>query len=433
MAKNKILIKSGRVIDPATQTDKILDVLVVDGKILKVAENINEAADETLDAKDKIVMPGLVDMHVHLRQPGREDKETISTGTKAALAGGVTSVLAMPNTSPVVDSRETVELVKKISEKEANCDVYISAAITRGQLSKELTDIEDLKKCGVVAITDDGSSVDGDSLMLEAFKKAKKRGVLVICHSEDKNLSNGGVINAGFMATKLGLKGISKESEYKRIQRDIELAKKAGSPVHIAHLSCKESVEVVAQAKKCGVKVTAETAPHYFSLNEAAVEGYGTNMKMNPPLRTEEDRQAIAKALREGIIDVIASDHAPHTENEKDIEFDRAAFGVTGLETELAVSITELVGKGLLSWLDLAQKLSYNPAKILGIEKGALRIGASADIIIVDAQKQWLPQKDSFVSKSKNSCFIGRKLKGVVEHTIKDGKIVYSASQGGSR
>ncbi len=263
--------------------------------------------------------------------------------------------------------------------------------------------------------------------MLQTFKKAKKRGVLVICHSEDKSLSKGGVINAGFMATKLGLKGISRESEYKRVQRDIRLAKKAGSPVHIAHVSCKESVETIAQAKRDGIKVTAETAPHYFSLTEAAVEGYDTNMKMNPPLRTEEDRKAIIKALREGTIDVIASDHAPHTESEKDIEFDRAAFGVIGLETELAASITELIDKGFLSWLGLAQKLAYNPAKILNLKKGTLKIGAVADIIVIDAKKQWVPEKNNFISKSKNSCFLNRKLKGVVEYTIKDGCIVYSA------
>ena len=421
------MIKSGRVIDAAVETDKVLDVLIVDGKIAKVAESIDEPAGKIIDAKDKIVMPGLVDMHVHLRQPGREDKETIFSGTKAALRGGITSVLAMPNTSPVIDSKETVEFVKKISGNQANCNLYISAAITKGQLSKELTDIKALKRSGAIAITDDGHSVDDDQLMLQAFKKAKKCAMLVICHSEDKSLSAQGVVNAGFIATKLGLKGISKESEYKRIQRDIELAKKANSAVHIAHVSCKESAEIIEKAKREGVKVTAETAPHYFSLTDDAAEGYDTNMKMNPPLRTEEDRKAIIKALREGIIDVIASDHAPHTEGEKDVEFDRAAFGVIGLETELAASITELVDKGFLSWLSLVQKLSYNPAKILGIKKGTLKVGAAADIVIIDAQKQWLPKEENFVSKSKNSCFLKKKLKGVVEYTIKDGCIGYSA------
>lgn len=426
MTKNKILIKSGRVIDAATETDKVADILIVGGKISKVAENIDEPAAKVIDAEDKIVMPGLVDMHVHLRQPGREDKETISSGTKAAVRGGITSILAMPNTNPVIDSKETVRLVERISKQEGSCNVYISAAITKGQLSKELTDIRALKRSGVIAITDDGNSVDNGQLMLQAFRRAKKCGVLVICHSEDRSLSAQGVVNAGFMATKLGLKGISKESEYKRIQRDIELARKANSAVHIAHVSCRESAEAIEKAKRKGVRVTAETAPHYFSLTEDEVEGYDTNMKMNPPLRSEEDRKAIIRALREGVIDVIASDHAPHTENEKGIEFDRAAFGVIGLETELAVSITELVDKGFLSWLGLAQKLSYNPAKILGIKKGALKVGAAADIIIIDAQKQWLPKKENFISKSKNSCFLNKRLKGVVEHTIKDGCIVHS-------
>lgn len=428
MDKNKLLIKSGRIIEPAAGCDGVADILVEDGKIKKIAKDIQTKSQTIIDAKGKIVLPGLVDMHVHLRQPGREDKETILTGTKAALAGGVTSVLAMPNTIPVIDSRETINLVKEIIAREACANVYIAAAITKEQASKELTDIDSVKKNGAIAVTDDGSSVDSDELMLAVFKKAKKRGVLVICHSEDKSLSKDGVINAGFIATKLGLRGISKESEYKRIKRDIDLAKKAGSAVHIAHVSCKESVEVIEAAKKKGIKVTAETAPHYFSLTESSVQGYDTNMKMNPPLRTEEDRQAIKKALADGIIDVIASDHAPHTENEKDIEFDRAAFGVTGLETELAVSITELVDKGVLSWLDLAKKMSYNPAKILGLKAGTLKEGSIADIVIVDADKEWVPKRESFVSKSKNSCFLGKKLKGVVEYTIKDGEVVYSAS-----
>jgi dihydroorotase len=428
MDKNKLLIKSGRVIEPATGGDDVADILVEDGKIKKIAKDIQTQSQTIIDAKGKIVLPGLVDMHVHLRQPGREDKETILTGTKAALAGGITSILAMPNTTPVVDSKETVNLVKEIIDREACANVYISAAITKKQASGELTDIDSLKKNGVIAITDDGSSVDSDELMLAVFKKAKKRGVLVICHSEDKSLSKDGVINAGFIATKLGLKGISKESEYKRIQRDIDLAKKAGSAVHIAHVSCKESVEAIEAAKKKGIKVTVETAPHYFSLTESSVQGYDTNMKMNPPLRTEEDKKAIKKALSCGIIDVIASDHAPHTENEKDIEFDRAAFGVIGLETELAVSITELVDKGVLSWLDLAKKMSYNPAKILGLGAGTLKKGSIADIVIIDADKEWVPKRESFVSKSKNSCFLGKKLKGVVEYTIKDGKVVYSTS-----
>jgi dihydroorotase len=364
----KILIKEGRVIDPANNLDEVKDILVCDGKIERIAKNISNTADTIIEAKDKIVLPGIVDMHVHLREPGREDKETVKSGTLAAAKGGVTSVLAMPNTDPAIDCPENVALLKSIINKTANINVFITGSITRGRLGKELTDISRLKKEGAFAISDDGSSVDSQALMLKAFKKAKDDGVLVICHCEDKSLRPLGAVNLGIISTRMGLRGISKESEYKRVQRDIELAAKVKARVHIAHVSCQESVELIASAKSKGIKVTAEATPHHFSLNEEAVSGFDTNMKMNPPLRSKEDMQSIRQALASGIIDVIASDHAPHTENEKEIEFERAEFGVIGLETELTVAITELVHTGLLDWSGLAQKLAFNPAKILGID-----------------------------------------------------------------
>jgi len=426
--KNKIiLIKNGRVIDPANNIDEALDVLVEDGRVSKVAKNISSETKEIIDAQDKIVMPGLVDMHVHLREPGREDKETIASGTKAALKGGVTSVLAMPNTLPAIDCAENVSLLKSIIKNSADATVFIAGSITRERLGRELTDIAKLKKEGVIAISDDGASVDSDDVMLEALKIAKEQNILVICHSEDKALSAGGMVNLGLTSTRLGLRGISQESEYKRVARDIELAKKADAPLHIAHVSCKESIELIAQAKKKGGKVTCETAPHYFALSQEAVLGYDTNMKVNPPLRSKDDVTAIRQGLKNGVIDAIASDHAPHTGNEKDIEFEWAEFGAIGLETELAVAITELVESGLLDWSDLIKKMSLNPAKILGINKGTLSIGADADLIVVAAEKEWLVEKNSFISKSKNSAFLGRRLRGVVEYTICGGKIVYRA------
>jgi len=422
-----LLIKKGRVVDPANNLDEIADILVENGKISKVAKNISVSTDKIIDATDKIIMPGIVDMHVHLREPGREDKETISSGTKAALKGGVTSVVAMPNTQPSIDCAENVKFLKGIIKKTAQANVFIVGAITKRRLGKELTDIAKLKKEGAVAISDDGSSVDNDKLMLRAFKIAKQEGLLVICHSEDRSLSLNGVVNLGLTSTRLGLRGISKESEYKRVKRDIELAEKARCPVHIAHVSCSESVELIASAKKKGIKVTAETAPHYFALSEEAVLGYDTNMKVNPPLRSKEDVKAVKEGLKNGIIDVIASDHAPHIENDKDIEFERAEFGVIGLETILAVSITELVSAGLLNWSSLVKKLSFNPAKILGVNKGTLKVGSDADLIVVSADKEWRVEKQGFVSKSKNSAFLGRTLKGVVEYTILGGEIVYKA------
>lgn len=418
----KILIKGGRVIDPANTIDDLLDILVEDTKIFRVAKNIKAEADKIIEAQGKIVMPGIVDMHVHLREPGREDKETICSATLAALAGGVTSVLAMPNTEPAIDSVEHIKILKEAVQKSAKANVFICAAITKSRAGEALSDIFDLKKSGAIAISDDGASVDNDTLMLEALKLAKKQGLLVICHSEDKKLSAGGQVNLGLTSTRLGLRGISAESEYKRIERDIELAEKAGASIHIAHVSCKESLEIIAKAKQKGIQVTCETAPHYFSFNEEAVLGYDTNFKMNPPLRSEEDRLAIRKGLADGTIDVIASDHAPHTDNEKDIEFERAEFGVIGLETELAAAITELINNNLLDWEKLVVKMSLNPSRILSINKGTLSVGADADIIVVDPEKEWVVRKENLLSKSKNSSFIGRKLKGLVEYTLCQGK-----------
>ncbi|MFA4993098.1 MAG: dihydroorotase [Candidatus Omnitrophota bacterium] len=419
-----MLIKGGRVIDPANKIDALLDILIEDNKISKVAKNIKAQASSIIDATGKIVAPGIIDMHVHLRQPGREDKETVATATAAAAKGGVTTVLAMPNTNPTMDCLESVELLKGIITKDARINVLICGAITRGRLGKELSDVAALKKSGVYAISDDGCSVDSDELMLKAFNEARQAGILTICHSEDKKLSGKGVINMGFNSTRLGLRGISNESEYKRVARDIELAEKAGAAVHIAHVSCRQSVEIIAKAKKRRVKLTCETAPHYFSLTEEELLGYDTNMKMNPPLRSCEDVAAIKQGLRDGTIDVVSSDHAPHTENEKDIEFERAEFGVTGLETELAVNITELIDSKLLDWSKLFEKMALNPAKILGLDRGSLSQGRPADIVIISADKEWAVKKNELISKSKNSAFLGRVLKGVVDYTICNGKIV---------
>lgn len=425
MKKHKLLIKNAKVIDPANKRQGIFDILIEGEKISKVAKNITEKSAKVIDATNKIVTPGLVDIHVHLRQPGREDKETVASGTKAALKGGVTTVLAMPNTQPSIDSVERIELLKNIIKNEAAIDVLISGAITKTREGEELTDIKTFKDKGVVAITDDGTSVDSDKLMKEAMLASKKVDMLVICHCEDEALSKEGVVNLGFTSTKLGLKGISKESEYKRVERDIELAKETGARIHIAHVSCKESVGIIAKAKKEGVLVTAETAPHYFSLSEEAVSDYDTNKKMNPPLRGKEDIEAIKQGLKDGTIDVIASDHAPHAENEKDIEFDRAEFGVIGLETELAVGITELVLPGILSMEELVKKMSCNPAKILRADKGTLSEGAFADMAIVSMDEEWVVDKDEIISKSKNSCFLGKGLKGAVDYTIHKGQIAW--------
>ncbi|MDP2905860.1 MAG: dihydroorotase [Candidatus Omnitrophota bacterium] len=419
----RLLIKNGRVVDPANNIDAALDILVADGKIVKVAKDIKANGAQIIDAADKIIIPGLVDMHVHLREPGREDKETVESGTAAALKGGVTTLLAMPNTTPAIDSEENIALLKKIIGKSAQANVLICGAISKGRLGKELSGIAELKKAGALAISDDGSSVDNDDLLLDAFKQAKEAGLLVICHSEDKALSGKGVVNRGLIATRMGLRGISHESEYLRVERDIKLAKKTGVKIHIAHVSCKESVILIAAAKKQGVKVTAEAAPHHFSFTEEAVLGFDTNFKMNPPLRSKADREALRQALKDGTIDCIASDHAPHTENEKDIEFDRAEFGVIGLETELSAAITELVETKLLDWPRLVEKMAVNPARILGIDQGSLATGKDADIVIIDPKQERLVEKQKLISRSKNCAFLGMKLRGVVEYTIYKGEV----------
>lgn len=423
----KLLIKNGYVVDPANKISGIRDILVENSKISQVSKSISVRANRVIDAVGKIVMPGIIDMHVHLREPGREDKETVFSGTKAALKGGVTSVLAMPNTTPAIDCAEQASQLKNIIKNTAQANVFISGAITKGRLGEELSDIVKLKKAGVIAITDDGSSVENDALFARAMQKAKTQKILVICHCQDNTLSAGGVVNLGVVSTRLGLRGIPKESEYKIVKRDIELAKRTGAKVHIAHVSCQESIEIIAQAKKEGIPVTAETAPHYFSLSQEDLSEYDTNMKMNPPLRSCADREAIKQGLKDGTIDVIASDHAPHTENEKDIEFDRAEFGVIGLETELAVAITELINQKVLNWLQLAEKFTLNPAKILGIDKGMLSHGKDADLVIFSPEKEWLVKKEEIVSKSKNSPFLNRKLKGLVRYTILAGKVAYDS------
>jgi dihydroorotase len=419
----KTLIKNAKIVGVDSGRSREGDILIDSDKIINIdyAKSSKEA-DKIIDATGKIVMPALIDMHVHLREPGREDKEDIKTGTRAALAGGFGAVLAMPNTEPAIDSKEIVKRLKDKIKKEACVDVFLSAAITKGRKGNELSDIEGLAKEGIKAITDDGDSVESSQLMLEALKKAKENNIIVICHSEDKALSKQGVLNLGFSSTCLGLRGIPKSAEFMRVDRDIKLAEQADAKVHIAHVSCKESIDIIAKAKKNGVKVSAETAPHYFSLSEEDLWDFDTNKKINPPLRNKKDILAIKQALADGVIDVIASDHAPHTENEKDIEFERAEFGTIGLETELAVAFTELIKKNVLNWEELIDKFLINPAKILGIKKSLIKVGASADLIIFDPNKEQKVSKKSFYSKSKNSCFLGRKLQGKIEKVFYKGK-----------
>ncbi|MBU4376781.1 MAG: dihydroorotase, partial [Candidatus Omnitrophica bacterium] len=397
---------------------------ISNGKIETIGKGLNTDTDEVIDAKDKIVAPGLVDMHVHLREPGREDKETVFAGTRAALKGGFTAVLCMPNTEPAIDNPTIVKLLKDIIKKDAFCEVYITGAITENRAGCKITDFKALKKEGIIAVSDDGSSVDDKGVMCKALKDAKESSLLLISHCEDKNISGCGVINQGFISTKMGLRGIPREAEYERIRRDIQLADKAASAIHIAHVSTKESIEIIRKAKQKGIKVTAETAPHYFILTEDCCVTYDTNTKMNPPLRTKEDVIAIKEALRDGTIDAIATDHAPHTDSEKDVEFEFAPFGIIGLETALSLAIAELVDKKVLSWPELILKMSANPAKILGIDAGALKEKGLANIVIIDPAKKYIYKKETIESKAKNSPFINWELQGKAETVFANGNLV---------
>jgi dihydroorotase len=420
-----ILIKNGHVIDPVNGIDGVFDILIETGKISKVSKNIIAKAERIIDAKGKIVAPGLIDMHVHLREPGREDIETVASGTSAAVSGGMTSICSMPNTYPAIDNAEALKRLKEIIKKDSLANVFIVAAITKGRNGAEITDMQAMKKEGAIAVSDDGNSVGDESVMSKAAKIAKENGLLLISHCENKNISKNGVVNEGITATKLGLRGIPRRAEYEFVERDINLAEKAKSKIHIAHVSTKESVEIIRKAKKKGISVTAETAPHYFVLDETACVTYDTRTKMNPPLRSPEDVEAVIQGLADGTIDAIASDHAPHGKHEKEIEFEFASFGIIGLETALPLGIMNLVDKKRISWTRLIELMSANPAKILGLkQKGSLSVGSDADITIIDPTEEWVVTRDSIRSKSKNSPFIGWKLKGLATDVIVGGKKV---------
>ncbi|MFN3966860.1 MAG: dihydroorotase [Endomicrobiia bacterium] len=420
-----ILLKSGRVVDPSTKTDKVLDILISDGKIALIGKNLRYRKSEIklIDVSGKVVIPGVIDIHTHLREPGHEEEETIATGTLSAAKGGITSVFCMANTHPVIDNQTAVEFILLKAKNEGKVNVFPVGAITKGLEGKELAEIGELKKAGVIAISDDGNPVMDALVMRRALEYSKMFNIPVISHCEDKNLSGDGVMNEGYISTLLGLRGIPKESEEIMVSRDIILSRLTGGHLHIAHVSTKGSVELIRQAKKAGIKVTCETCPHYFTLTEEAVKTYDTNTKMKPPLRTKEDVDAIIQGLKDGTIDCIATDHAPHTQEEKNKEYDLAPFGIIGLETLIPLTITYLVKTKKLTLLQATEKLSLNPARIFGLKnRGTLKPGSIADVTVIDIDKEEVVK--DFVSKSKNSPFIGWKLSGFATLTIVNGKIV---------
>jgi dihydroorotase len=418
-----ILIKNGHVIDPANKVDEKLDILLSDGKIARLGKPGSIPADgaQVVEASGKLVVPGLIDMHVHLREPGFEYKETIKTGMAAAKAGGFTSVCSMPNTNPVNDNRSVTEFI--LSEAhDALARVFPIGAITKGSKGEELAEMAELHSAGCVAVSDDGKPVMSAAIMRRAMEYSKIFDMPVISHCEECTLSDKGVMNEGFVSTELGLRGIPAAAEEVMVARDIALAGLTGCRVHIAHVSTAGSVRMVREAKARGVKITAETCPHYFTLTDEAVRGYNTMAKMNPPLRTAEDVAAIKQGLKDGTLDVIATDHAPHAMDEKSVEFDYAPFGIVGLETAVGL-VFKLVHEGVLSLTEAVRKLSFNPASILKINKGTLSVGADADITIIDPDVQWTVDSSQFKSKSRNTPFDGWKLKGRAVRTIVGGRL----------
>jgi dihydroorotase len=451
---NSLLLAGGRVIDPANQFDAVADVLVLDGKISAVGKNLSAPAGvETFDARGKIVSPGLIDLHVHLREPGQTAKETIATGTAAAARGGFTSIVCMPNTSQSIDNAGTVALIRERAKTEGAVNVFVTGAISKGIAGEELASIGGLKKAGIVAITDDGHCVQNNELMRRACEYAKMFGLPVMDHCQDYSLVTDGVMHEGYWNVVLGLRGWPAAGEEMIVARNILLAELTGAKIHCQHLSAAGSVALLREAKKRGVPVSGEACPHHFTLTDAAVAGsekfwredgltimemeraksglpewpaYDTNFKMNPPLRSAKDREAILAGLADGTIEILASDHAPHCDYEKEVEFDYAPFGITGLETELALSLMQLVHTKRLPLADLIAKFTVNPARLLNLSKGTLSPGADADVTVMDAAREWVFRREESASKSKNSPFFGWPLKGRAVATMVGGKIVWS-------
>jgi dihydroorotase len=418
-----LLIKNARVISPADNLDKEQDILIEKGIIKKIAKGIKDPKARVIEAKGKIVVPGLIDMHTHLREPGREDKETLYTGARAAVRGGFNTIACMANTNPPLDSEQDMEFVISESQKIGLIDILPIGAVTVEMEQKQLTEIAKLKKAGAVALSEDGYTILDSNFFRMALEYANMYSLIIICHCEDEFLAKDGQMNEGYMSTLLGLKGIPNEAESIVVARDINLARITGARIHIAHVSTKESIALIRQAKKEKIKVTAETCPHYFLLSDKDLRDYNTNLKVNPPLRTKDDMEAVREALVDGTIDIISSDHAPHLESEKDLEFNKAPFGMIGLETSLAASF-KLVEDKTLKIEELVSKMSTRPAEIFDLNTGIINEGALANLTIINPMSCWQVKKDEFESKSSNSPFIGSKFNARVEAVIYKGKIV---------
>jgi dihydroorotase len=423
-----ILVRGASVIDPAAGRDEVADVLLEGGVVKGVGRGLGVPdGAEVLDARGLVAAPGLVDIHVHLREPGREDVETIATGARAAVAGGFTSVCAMPNTDPVTDNQAAVGFIVRQAGLAGFARVYPIGAVSVGQRGEQLAEFGEMVGAGAVAVSDDGRPVATAHLMRTALEYALAFGIPVIDHCEDVTLSQGGAMHEGLTSTRLGLKGIPRSAEDVVVARDIALAEITGGHVHFAHVSTAGAVRMIREAKARGLRVTAEATPHHFTLTDAACEGYDTHAKMNPPLREPADVAALRAALADGTLDCIATDHAPHHYDAKEAEFDNAPFGVVGLETALGLALTELVGTGVLTLPQLVERMSARPAALAHLPGGTLRAGGPADLVVFDPEAEWTVDPAGFFSKSRNTPFAGRRLRGVVRWTIVGGRVVHVA------
>ena len=420
-----LVIKNGHVIDPASSTSEQLDILLNDASVAEIGPGLE--GDETIDATGLVVCPGLVDLHVHFREPGQESKETIETGSRAAAHGGFTSVVTMPNTDPPIDNAGTLELVIRRAKETSCIKIWPSACATKQRAGREMTEMAELKSVGAVAVTDDGDDIVDSWVMRRVLEYADMCGLTYIAHCEDRSLCDDGIMNEGYMSTRLGLPGMPKAMEEIMVERNIRLAGVAGARIHIAHLSTADGVDIVRRAKARGAQVTCETAPHYWTLTDEALEGFDTNAKMNPPLRDPSDIAAIKEGLADGTIDCIATDHAPHAFTEKDVEIPLAPFGIVGLETSLALTVSELVEPGVISLERAIELMSWAPAQILGLPVGYLKKGGPADITLFDPKAEWTVCPELFHSRSHNTPFAQRVVRGQVKTTICNGQVVYQS------
>jgi dihydroorotase len=422
-----VLIRGGRVLDPSRGTDEVSDLFLADGKVQASGRDLGHPDDAlVLDATNKVVAPGLIDLHVHLREPGQEELETVATGAMAAAAGGFSAVCAMPNTDPVTDNQAAVGFIVSQAQRAAKARVYPIGAVSLGQKGRQLAEFGELVGAGAVAVSDDGKPVASSHLMRTALEYARTFGIPVADHCEDPTLAAGGAMHEGLVSTRLGLKGVPAAAEEIMVARDILLAELTGGHVHLCHMSTRGSVELIRRAKEKGLRVTAEACPHHFTLTHEACEGYNTNAKMNPPLREPEDREAIRLALRDGTVDVICTDHAPHHYDAKEREFDDAPNGIIGLETALGLAVSELVESGLLSLTDLVNRMSVMPARIFGLQGGTLAPHSPADVVVFDPAAEWTVRPEEFYSRSRNTPFAGRRLRGRAETTIVRGQVVFA-------